>query len=183
VASVARLSQVDASVEEVEAVAEARSWTIEEAKKFTSLLETMSRSEDPADIQHAALFATYLDVASRKSELGGLKWPELNLDDLDKAEVIIKHQLAPAGQTPVFRPTKTRKVLRLPISRQTAIFLRRHRAAQNRLKLANGEAYRNHDLVFARTWTQVPRYRDSLGAPLPLSHLGTVLNSSARRRR
>ena len=49
--------------------------------------------------------------------------------------------------------------------------LRRHRAHQAELKLANGTHYHDHGLVFAREWGQLQRKQQTLGQPLQLTRV------------
>jgi integrase len=81
-------------------------------------------------------------------------------------------QLIKPGPSPLFGPLKNSENRTISIGQETVALLRKHRAHQAELKLANREHYHDHGLVFAKEWEHVPRHGDTLGHPLQMNNLG-----------
>jgi integrase len=137
-------------------------WEAEEARQFIAAAKVLGP-------QPAAFYTLALDTGARKGELCGLKWTDL---DLDAGMVAIVRQLIKPGPTPVFGPPKNGTTRTIPIAAQTAALLRRHKAHQSEMKLANRIKYHDHGLVFAKEWEHLQWHGDTLGHPLPLNSLG-----------
>jgi integrase len=58
------------------------------------------------------------------------------------------------------------------IAAETVALLRKLRAHQAELKLANRDHYHDHGLVFAKEWGDLQRRHDTLGDPLQANNLG-----------
>jgi integrase len=86
--------------------------------------------------------------------------------------VTFQRQLLKPGPSPVFGPVKNKTPRTVEIAAETVALLRRHRSHQAELKLANGEHYHDHGLVFAKEWGDLTRRRDTLGEPLQANNLG-----------
>jgi len=102
------------------------------------------------------IFTLALSLGMRKEEILGLKWKDVNLE---KGEIYIRQCLTEStspdatGQrrtTLVFGPPKTRNSKRnLKIGTTIQGLLKEHKVEQNKTRLAAGEYWENHDLVFA----------------------------------
>ena len=137
-------------------------WTSEEA---TAFLDAAKAAGD----QPAAFYALALETGMRKSELGGLKWTDV---DLGKGCVRIQRQIVTVCPEVTFGPVKNKKPRTVTIAIETAALLRRHKAHQAELKLQSGGRYHDHGLVFAKEWVDLQRGRDTLGDPLGLNSIG-----------
>lgn len=137
-------------------------WERDEALRFLRAL-----ADEP--LQAQAFYTLALQTGMRKGELCGLKW-----EDFDPAgqTLLVQRNLVRAGKTPVFGPTKNKKRRTLGLDPATVKLLQRHKAEQNKRKLANREHYRDNGLMFAKEWEHMQRRTDSLGDPLGLSHIG-----------
>ncbi len=111
----------------------------EHAKAFLELAE---------GDRYGALWTLALTSALRPGELLGLKW-----EDLDGTTLRVRRALVRLGADGWrLEPTKTRKPRSVPLSRLALRLLQSHRAQQNRDRLALGEEYAPHGLVFASTF-------------------------------
>ncbi len=137
-------------------------WEADEAKKF---LEA-ARDAGP---QQAAFYTLALHTGMRKAELCGLKWEDL---DLENRRVSIRHQLVKPGSEPVFGPPKNGLRRTIDLDPETVALLRRHKAHQAEMKLANRQHYRDHGLMFAKELADLQRRQDTLGDPLQMNNLG-----------
>jgi integrase len=137
-------------------------WTAGEARAFLDAAK--ARGSQPG-----AFYALALDGGARKGELCGLTWANL---DLDAAKVHIVQQLVTPGPEPVFGPTKTGRPRTVSLSPETVALLRVHRQHQRELKMANRPFYHDHNLVFAKEWSDLQRKTDCLGHPLQMNNLG-----------
>src|SRR5882672_9036313 len=85
-------------------------WSGEDARRVLA-------AATEAGTQVEAFFRLALNTGARKSELLGLTWANVNLDN---AEITIAHQLVPRAATRAeFKPTKTRKIRNVPIGAET----------------------------------------------------------------
>jgi integrase len=73
---------------------------------------------------------------------------------------------------PVFGPTKTGRPRTISLSSAIIALLRTHRQHQRELRMANRPHYHDHDLVFAKEWSDLQRRTDCLGGPLQINNLG-----------
>jgi integrase len=138
-------------------------WSADEAMAF---LDAAKAAGD----QPAALYALALETGMRKSELGGLKWTDV---DLGKGLVRIQRQIVVrSGEPFTFGPVKNKKPRAVHVTSALVALLRRHKAHQAELKLQSGGRYHDHGLVFAKEWIDEQRKRDTLGDPLSLNNIG-----------
>jgi integrase len=137
-------------------------WEAAEARQFVAAAKELGP-------QPAAFYMLALDTGARKGELCGLKWPDI---DLDAGVVAIVRQLIKPGPTPVFGPLKNGESRTISIAPETAALLRKHKAHQAELKLANRAQYHDHGLVFAKEWEHLKRHGDTLGHPLQMNNIG-----------
>ena len=137
-------------------------WSAAEAAAFLDAAKQ-------AGAQSAAFYAVALGTGMRKSELGGLRWANV---DLDGGKIKVVEQLTKTGKAPEWGPTKTGRPRTVDIDRDTVALLREHRRVQAELKMRNRASYSDHGLVFAKDWSDVRRVRDVLGQPLQLNNIG-----------
>lgn len=116
----------------------------------------------------AAFYALALVSGTRKGELCGLHWSDL---DLDAGKMTIVQQLLAPGPDPAFGPTKTGRPRRVSLASETVDLLRVHKRHQAEIKLANRTSYRDLGLVFAKEWSDVRKRGDTLGQPLQANNL------------
>jgi integrase len=140
----------------------AHCWEAHEAKVFLVAAKN-------AGAQPAAFYTLALDTGARKAELCGLKWSDV---DLAAGRVTFQRQLLKPGPAPIFGPVKNKTPRTVEIAPETIALLRRHRAHQAELRLANGARYHDHGLVFAKEWGDLTRAHDTLGDPLQANNLG-----------
>jgi integrase len=98
-----------------------------------------------------------------------LKWSDV---DLEGGTVAIVRQLIKPGPEPIFGPPKNGAARTIPIAPETVTLLRKHKAHQAALKLANCMRYHDYGLVFAKEWEHLRRHGDILGHPLQMNNLG-----------
>jgi integrase len=137
-------------------------WEVEEARLFIAA----AKEQGP---QPAAFYTLALDTGARKGELCGLKWIDL---DLDTGTLAIVRQLIKPGPDPMFGPLKSGESRTISIAPETVTLLRRHKAHQAELKLANRTHYHDHGLVFAKEWEHLRRHGGTLGHPLQMNNIG-----------
>ena len=113
-----------------------------------------------ADKPSGAIIHTAVMSGLRRGELLGLRWRDVDLD-AGLLHVVQSAQWLP-GQGWSFRQPKTHHGRRpVALAPATVEVLREHRRRQLKDRLALGEAYRDHDLVFATP----------LGTPIDTSNL------------
>jgi integrase len=135
-----------------------RCWSLTEARAFLA-----TAKERPPQV--VAYFWLLLDAGLRRQEIAGLQWRHV---DLDNGTIRVEQQLMPRRREdggPLFGPTKNGKARNIPVTDETAMLLRAHRASQARLKLANRAHYSDDGLVFAREDADVVK-NARLGQPL-----------------
>ena len=137
-------------------------WELEEARQFISAAKDLGP-------QAAAFYTPALDSGARKGELCGLQWKDIHLE---AGQVSIVRQLIKPGPSLVFGPLKNGESRTISIATETAILLRKHKAHQAELKLANRAHYHDHRLVFAKEWEHLRRHGDTLGHPLQMNNIG-----------
>lgn len=137
-------------------------WSREEALQFLTSLKD-------EHLQTRAFYTLALQTGMRKGELCGLKWEDF---DPEHETLLVQRNLVRAGSTPTFGPPKGRKRRTLGLDPATVRLLQKHKAEQNKRKLANRKHYRDHGLIFAKEWEHMQRRTHSLGDPLGLSHIG-----------
>jgi len=84
----------------------------------------------------------------------------------------IVQQLLVPGAEPVFGPPKTGRPRTISLSPAVVALLRTHRQRQREFRMANGPRYHDHELVFAKDWSDLQRRSDCLGEPLQINNLG-----------
>ncbi len=137
-------------------------WEAPEARKFLKA----AREAGP---QPAVFYTLALETGMRKAELCGLKWADV---DLDRGKVQVGRQLIVPGSKPVFGPPKNGQPRTIDIGPETVKLLKAHKSHQAELKLANRTRYHDHQLVFAKEWSDLGKKHDVLGHPLQLNNLG-----------
>jgi integrase len=137
-------------------------WEADEARTFIAAVKALGP-------QPAAFYTLALDSSARKAELFGLKWGDI---DLDTGTVAIVRQLIKTGPQPIFGSLKNGESRTISIASETAALLRKHKAYQAELKLANRIHYHDHGLVFAKEWEHLRRHGDTLGHPLQMNSIG-----------
>lgn len=137
-------------------------WTAEEATAFL----LAAKAEGP---QPAAFYALALDSGMRKSELCGLKWPDV---DFTTSRVLVQRQLLTGGSEPTFTVPKGKRSRVIDIAAETVALLKRHKAHQATLKMRNRRRYHDFGLVFGKEWADLSNRRDTLGEPLQANNLG-----------
>jgi integrase len=137
-------------------------WEADEARQFIASAKELGP-------QPAAFYTLALDSGARKGELCGLRWTDI---DLDAGTVAIVRQLIKPGPQPLFGPLKNGESRTISSAPETTVLLRKHKAHQAELKLANGAHYHDHGLVFAKEWEHLQRHGDTLGHPLQMNNLG-----------
>ena len=137
-------------------------WRAEEARRFL-------QAASEAGPQWAAFFALALDSGMRKGELCGLQWGDV---DIERRQITIQRQLLKPGNPPTFGPMKNKAPRVIEVSGETADLLRRHKARQAEIKLANRKTYHDNALVFAKDWDDCTKQHDVLGDALQANNLG-----------
>jgi integrase len=137
-------------------------WEAEEARRFIAA----AKEQGP---QPAAFYTLALDSGARKGELCGLMWTDI---DLDAGTLAFVRQLIKPGPEPVLGPLKNGESRTISIAPETVALLRKQRAHQAELKLANRVHYHDHGLVFAKEWEHLQRHGDTLGHPLQMNNIG-----------
>jgi integrase len=123
--------------------------------------------------QLGALTAVAFDSGARKGELGALTWADV---DLDKGTIMIDKTLTRQTKNdPVITgPTKTGRSRTIRLGAETVALLKAHRAEQAKTIMKNRRTYRDHNLVFACTWTDpTPLRSNRLGLPLKWHDINT----------
>jgi integrase len=87
------------------------------------LAQTLAAAHEPM----RTLFAVAAVTGARLSELLGLAWADLNLADLDAAEIRIEAQVDRAGHRQPLKTTESRRTIELPSV--LAVALKRHQLA------------------------------------------------------
>ena len=115
-------------------------WTASELRKFLEVAES--------DRMYAAAFVA-ATTGMRRSEVLGVAW---NCVDLDSALLEVTQTLVMVGNDPVLvGDTKTARSRRqVALDDATVTVLREHRRLRLAERLAWGEAWRNHGLVFCQ---------------------------------
>ena len=137
-------------------------WTAEDAATFM-------RTATAAGPRQGAFYGLALDSGCRKSELAGLRWPDV---DLAQGRILVRQQLLSGGRHPVFVPTKGKRARTIDLAPETVALLRAHKRQQATLKLRHRREFHDHGLVFCKDWSQVRRRCDTLGDPLSINNLG-----------
>jgi integrase len=144
--------------------ARAGAWTKDEARAFLA-------AADAAGSQASAFYALALDSGARLSELAGLRWVDLDLED---GTLTIAQQLArgKTGDAPTWGPTKSGETRQIIVTPETVARLKAHRQHQAELKMKNRTRYQDFGLVFAKEHAHVRRGKDSLGQPIQVNNIG-----------
>lgn len=137
-------------------------WEAEEAQRFLKAAKAFGP-------QAAAFYALALDTGMRKSELCGLAWADV---DLENGEVRVFRQLTKRGSNPTFGPVKNGLPRTVSIAPETVALLRRHKAHQAEVKMANRTVYNDLGLCFAKEWAHLTRGKHHLGDPLQANNIG-----------
>jgi integrase len=99
-----------------------------------------------ADTRLAMPILLAVSSGMRRGELLGLRWSDV---DLVAGTVTVRQTIEETKAGLTFKGPKTTKSRRvLPIGATTVAALKRHRAEQDELRLGQGSAYREADLVF-----------------------------------
>jgi integrase len=87
-------------------------------------------------------------------------------------QVQIVRQLVKPGAPPTFGPPKNGKPRTITLMPKTVDLLRRHKAQQAEIKMANRTIYQDFGLVFAKDWWNMRRHGETLGHPLQINAIG-----------
>jgi integrase len=120
---------------------EMKTWTERQVASFVAFVR-----ED----RLYGMWRTAATTGMRRGELLGTMWPDL---DLAAARLHVTRALSkgPKGEAPRFGPPKTDRGRRaVPLDPETVTILRGHRRHQLQERLALGQAYHDHGLVFCR---------------------------------
>lgn len=118
---------------------EVKPWTADQLRGFL---------EATADDRTHPLWLTIASTGLRRGEALALRWSDV---DLDAGRAQISRTLAWVDKKPTFTEPKTRgSRRRVPLSSDLVAALREHRRRQLEERLAAGEAWQDHDLVFAQ---------------------------------
>jgi len=137
-------------------------WEKAEAKKFLAAAKELGP-------QAAAFYTLALETGWRKAELCGLKWEKA---DLEAGTITLMEQLTKTGNKAEWGPLKSGKPRTIDLSPETVALLKKHKAHQGEIKLANRKHYHDHGLIFAKQWEDVQKKYDTLGDPLQMNNLG-----------
>jgi len=140
----------------------AHCWTAEDAQRFLRVVPTTGP-------QMTAFYHLALDTGTRRAELCGLLWQDV---DLDAGQVGIVRQLIKPGAPPLFGPPKNGNPRTITLMPKTVELLRMHKAHQAETKLANRHLYQDCGLVFAKDWWGVRTHGATLGHPLQSNAIG-----------
>jgi integrase len=91
---------------------------------------------------------------------------------LDARQIQIVRQLVKPGAPPLLGPPKNGTPRSITLMPKTVDLLRRHKAYQAEIKLANRNVYQDFGLVFAKDWWGMKRRQDTLGHPLQSNNIG-----------
>jgi integrase len=139
---------------------EARVLTIEEAK---SLLDAIK------DDRLEAFWICALTLGLRRGELLGLRWQDV---DFENGLLAVRQSLQRADGSLQFVDPKTDRSRRVvPVPEPTLAALRKHKRAQAVEKLASGERWKDHGLVFAST----------IGTPIEPGNLSTRWRAARKK--
>ena len=137
-------------------------WSAEDARRFLAVAAQ-------AGPQMTAFYHLALDTGARRGELCGLLWHDI---DLVKGQVSIVRQLIKPGAPPQLGPPKNGKPRTIRLTPRTVDLLRSHKAQQAQVKLANGGAYQDFGLAFAKDWWGMRTHGQTLGHPLQSNTIG-----------
>ncbi|SEH03503.1 Site-specific recombinase XerD [Nonomuraea solani] len=141
---------------------EARVLTIEEAKKLVEVIR---------DDRLEAFWICALTLGLRRGELLGLCWGNV---DFGNGLLAVRQSLQRAGGSLQFVDPKTDRSRRIvPVPDETLAALRKHKRAQAAERLAAGERWKDHGLVFAST----------IGTPIEPGNLSARWRSTRARAR
>jgi integrase len=118
---------------------ERRALTPDEAKRLAAMIEK----------RHEPLFMVALSTGLRRGELLALRWSDV---DLKSGRLFVRRALQRTeGRLQFVQPKTYRSARAVPLSALTLKALERQRVAQAKERLAAGELWQAHDLVFAST--------------------------------
>ena len=116
---------------------EMRVWTLMQLRQFLDHVR---------DDRHYALWLLAASTGMRRGEITGLRWGDC---DLDRGRIAVMQTVVLVRSTITFSTPKTTKGRRsIPLDLATVAALRQHRKRQLETRLASGEAFEDHDLVF-----------------------------------
>lgn len=146
------------------ATAEMSTWTAKQASAFLRHVEGE---------RLGAMWRLFLTAGMRRGEVAALRWQDV---DLTRATLSVRQTGNRIGGvwtvgTPKGRKDASAKTRRLSLDAGTVEVLRRHRSAQLQERLAWGEDWQDHGLVFVR----------EDGSPLNPSTIGQQLTARARQ--
>jgi integrase len=119
---------------------ERRALTVDEAEALLAVI---------ADDRLESLFMVALATGLRRAELLGLRWSDVDLKD---RALFVRQTLLRTDHGLAFAPPKTHRSARpVPLSKTATRALKRQRARQAAERLAAGDCWVDHGLVFAST--------------------------------
>lgn len=135
------------------------------------LTQTLRAAHAP----YRTLFALAAVTGGRLSELLGLTWADVTLDDINLAEVRFEHQVDRAGQRVELKTEESRRTVEIP--RQLAAMLAAHKLASTDTRpdafvfaTRSGRALSQRNVLRALRATQLRAVDDAGKATFPLLH-------------
>ncbi len=117
---------------------EMTTWTQDEARRFLAAAK---------DSGYGPLWAVFLATGMRRGEVLGLRWQDFNGDARTLTVIQAVTLVTNAVAVGRLKSKAARRVVSIPSPLVSA--LQAHKAQQNERRLALGEAWEDHDLIFA----------------------------------
>lgn len=123
--------------------------TAQEARYLT-VDEVTSLLAGAEGLRYAIVLKVLAVTGARKGEALAWRWSDLTVDDKTGGGVLkISRTLGRLGGELKFGPTKSKRSREVPVSAAVVTMLRSHRAAQAAERLAAGDRWLDHGLIFA----------------------------------
>jgi len=117
---------------------EMKVWTYEQAQTFLAVA---------GESIYGPIWILALATGMRRGELLGVRWKDV---DLGRRTLQVRQTVGSLRGRIEFKPPKTRSSMRtVSLPKEVVAILREHKRRQNERRLALGEAWNDHDLVFA----------------------------------
>lgn len=131
-----------------------RTWSIAESISFLKFSETVERAYVPVphllpDFRHIAVVMAIF-TGMRRGEILGLRWSDVDYDAM--LVRVMQTVYKPTGMpVQIWSPKTDNSMRSISITDEVVTALKKHRAAQNEIRLALGKDYVDHDLVCPRS--------------------------------
>ena len=117
---------------------EMKVWTAEQAQAFLAVADQSI---------YGPIWIVALATGMHKGELLGLRWRDL---DVERRTLQVRQTVGALRGRIEFKPPKTRNSIRIvSLPPEVVALLQEHKRRQNERRLALGEAWNDHDLIFA----------------------------------